>query len=1311
MKNTLVLENINISLVSIRSHLLRTILTIMIISFGIMALVGILTATDSIKYYLTQNFSMMGSNTLTIRNRSMNIHMGGNDQKEKRYEPITYIQAQEFKDRFDFPAYTSVFTRATGIATLKYETHKTNPNVRVIGADENYLVTSGDEVEKGRNFTANEIYYGFSSVILGSGLIKDLFKNKEDPLGKIISIGPGKFKIIGVLKSKGSSMGFSGDQTCFIPVTNVRTNFPRADMSFNINVMAKRPELVDAADLRHGAAGHLHLDHLLDHLGPHVLRDAGHVRPASLALAPLGGRLEQVAKVRGDLGGVGVLQHEDLDLGRDQGLLVERLDDRLDHVEVQGLGPHEHRLGPRVGHRHDDGLPAGDDLRRLDRRDRLAHARLAAARAPLAGGAHAGDHRRLGVEQVIEHPGDRDRVGVLDHQGPEVGLLVGRGGELVHQRLDVLQVLPRARNDQRVGRGVDGDDHLGLGRRRLRRGGRTRRGAGRAARGDGVGRDGVEDIDRVGIFLARLRRPRRELVGHFDLGVGHLPVDPLEHHGHPLGLGLRQRNHPHPQVRALGLVVQAGDDLLDGLEVGLVGDRGHAVAEGVGLDDGLVGALAVGEHRVDLAGDVRRVAVGQPEVLGVARRAVGRLVELRQQVFQHGEVRGVGRNEQGVGPRIGRDAERGRVLLPALGLGGEVLEELLDALGHIDGLGVLQCVRADLQAAGRAGLIELLDHLQHGLHAVGRPADQEAVGVDLRGDGNVGLVGPLARRTGARGLLRQALVDRIGQRLGLGVLELNDLDGLPRAILRIERSDELPGQFDLVRRALHDHGIAVGQGGHAGLRPVGGLLARLVGIRQHRLEHGDDVGRAGELQAERLHLAGRPVQGVDLLHQFVDRLELLDGGGHEELVAAGLGLELRLGLGRAGGLALGLHLLLRKQAREHRRHVGGRAGLEGVRAELHRRGHEVHVQACGELDHVFDLLVRRVDHQRAVVRAGGDDDGVGLRHRGARARASLGLDGAGALVQLRQHRRQRLGAGALELQRPHLADHVLGVVELGDHLLKELSLRLRCADQQHGIRRVGLDEDLLRLAGARSGDHRLQCLRQPGGVGRLELHDLDLVGAFAGGHVHRLDQLDRRLHVAGDPRDDQAVGPQIGADGQARDDLPAGIATAGGVAHDGRQGGRIGVLQFDDLGAGGLGRALIEVGDELVDHLELPPDGRHQQAVVGRVHLDAGSGLVRRGLLAGAALGVVGQQAGNRGSEVAGVGVGQLVDADILLAGGQFGVEALDELPDGLDLVLGGLDNQRAIIGGGRHIDGLGGARARLPGAALLGIGGGLVEL
>jgi len=247
MKNTLVLENIRISLDSIRTHLLRTILTILIIAFGIMALVGILTATDSIKYFLTQNFSMMGANTFTIRNRSMNIHIGGQSNVQKRYEPITYNQAQEFKERFVFPAHTSVWTFATNIATLKYESNKTNPNIRIIGTDEDYMTTSGEEIEKGRNFSPHEIYYGSSVIIIGAELVNNLFKKKEDPIGKVISVGPGKFKIIGVLKSKGSSMGFSGDRSGFIPLNNVRITFPRPKMSYNINVMATRTEFLDPA--------------------------------------------------------------------------------------------------------------------------------------------------------------------------------------------------------------------------------------------------------------------------------------------------------------------------------------------------------------------------------------------------------------------------------------------------------------------------------------------------------------------------------------------------------------------------------------------------------------------------------------------------------------------------------------------------------------------------------------------------------------------------------------------------------------------------------------------------------------------------------------------------------------------------------------------------------------------------------------------------------------------------------------------------------------------------------------------------------
>ena len=178
----LISENIKIALDAIKSHKLRSWLTIGIIAFGIMALVGILTSIDAVKFFLKDNFSMMGANTVTIRNRSLRIHVGGKSPKSEYYRIITYDEAMEFKKKFDFPASTSVMIWGTSIATVKYESEKSSPNISVVGADENYVENAGYEIEKGRNMSLTEIRDGRHVVIVGSEIVKLLFKNNEDPL-------------------------------------------------------------------------------------------------------------------------------------------------------------------------------------------------------------------------------------------------------------------------------------------------------------------------------------------------------------------------------------------------------------------------------------------------------------------------------------------------------------------------------------------------------------------------------------------------------------------------------------------------------------------------------------------------------------------------------------------------------------------------------------------------------------------------------------------------------------------------------------------------------------------------------------------------------------------------------------------------------------------------------------------------------------------------------------------------------------------------------------------------------------------------
>lgn len=228
--------------------MLRTSLTVLIIAFGIMALVGILTAIDSIKFSITSNFARLGANSFSIRNREMRVVVGGGGGGQSQvYRRITFEEAAAFKDRFDFPAQVSVSVFGTGSTVVRHRSLETNPNVSVVGSDENYLVTTGNELEMGRNFSSHELQFGENVVILGADVYKTLFPNNENPLQASVTFGNTRYQVVGVLKSKGAGMGFSEDQRCIIPLVTVRKNFSRPGMNYTISVSSNNVSDMEAA--------------------------------------------------------------------------------------------------------------------------------------------------------------------------------------------------------------------------------------------------------------------------------------------------------------------------------------------------------------------------------------------------------------------------------------------------------------------------------------------------------------------------------------------------------------------------------------------------------------------------------------------------------------------------------------------------------------------------------------------------------------------------------------------------------------------------------------------------------------------------------------------------------------------------------------------------------------------------------------------------------------------------------------------------------------------------------------------------------
>tara|TARA_R100001369_G_scaffold92516_1_gene138061 strand:- start:3347 stop:4588 length:1242 start_codon:yes stop_codon:yes gene_type:complete len=240
-------ENVRIALDSIKSQLLRTILTVVIIAIGIWALVGILSAVKVLENTISDNFASMGANTFNVQRYELEVQSQRGGERKKINPIISYNDVREFEDKYNHPlTQTAVSFRGTGAAEVKYESEKTDPEVQVYGVNEHYLLNTGTEVDQGRNFTFFDIQNNNKVCLLGSDFLKNLFEG-ENPLNKTVSIRGVKFKVIGILESKGSTFGNNQDLKVLIPIQVARGIFTQANINYNISIRVDDKEIMQSA--------------------------------------------------------------------------------------------------------------------------------------------------------------------------------------------------------------------------------------------------------------------------------------------------------------------------------------------------------------------------------------------------------------------------------------------------------------------------------------------------------------------------------------------------------------------------------------------------------------------------------------------------------------------------------------------------------------------------------------------------------------------------------------------------------------------------------------------------------------------------------------------------------------------------------------------------------------------------------------------------------------------------------------------------------------------------------------------------------
>ena len=234
-------EYIKLAWRSISSSLLRSILTLLVIGLGIGALIAIITSIQALENSMRTNFATMGTNTFTIVDQGQ-VFDGQRDVKTN--EKINVHQAELFKQSFKLNAKIALHAVVNGNSVLKFESKKTNTNVNVTAIDENYLSIAGLLIEEGRNFTTLEIENGVSVALVGEDVVSKLYPDRKKVLGSLLTIGSAKYKVIGVLKSKGSSSG-SNDNLTLIGYTSARQNYDMKDVSYDISIFCDNAEDID----------------------------------------------------------------------------------------------------------------------------------------------------------------------------------------------------------------------------------------------------------------------------------------------------------------------------------------------------------------------------------------------------------------------------------------------------------------------------------------------------------------------------------------------------------------------------------------------------------------------------------------------------------------------------------------------------------------------------------------------------------------------------------------------------------------------------------------------------------------------------------------------------------------------------------------------------------------------------------------------------------------------------------------------------------------------------------------------------------
>jgi len=234
-------ENVREAFRSIRANLLRTVLTALILSIGLFALVGILTGIDAMKNSLSETFASLGANSFELHAKGYTNRFRRGGVQGRQYPPLSFLQAKQYKTAMGDEAQVGVSAYIAGAVEMKANGTKTNPNMQVVAGDENYLKIQGYNLADGRTFSQTELDNGANVLVVGDEIRSKLFP-KQNPVGQYVAALGRRFLIVGLLEKSGSSMGGGGsDRLALLPLETGNQMPRQRALTFDVKTATAKP--------------------------------------------------------------------------------------------------------------------------------------------------------------------------------------------------------------------------------------------------------------------------------------------------------------------------------------------------------------------------------------------------------------------------------------------------------------------------------------------------------------------------------------------------------------------------------------------------------------------------------------------------------------------------------------------------------------------------------------------------------------------------------------------------------------------------------------------------------------------------------------------------------------------------------------------------------------------------------------------------------------------------------------------------------------------------------------------------------------